>query len=410
MKKGWILLACVVMLTASGCSAGSWNIFAPSSSETPSSSEPFRQYPEEFRDRWCYRRLSARLQSAYSALYTAVRDCSEDETITIADSKTGEERDYIGLQVTLPESLESQEEIQRLYTAFTWDNPQFFYIGNTYSFEGYQMGENNYYNTISLVLTMNQAERTAAAGRLEQTVTEILDQRPAAADAFETELYLHDTLTARCSYDQNTAECPTPAERYPNAFTSYGALVEGRAVCEGYSRAMQLLMHRVGMECTLVSGFSTEGEAHMWNLVMIDSRCYHLDATWNDADDLPRHTFFNLTTEDILLSHTIDKENIGINTCTSEEANYYRRKGLYLDTYDPAEIGKAVAARIRARDAAVDLRFPLKKFPNAQLLFSSHRRLSGYVNPLLKSEGLSLWNYTCQVNDVYGTVTIYRQN
>ncbi len=409
MKKAWILLVCLVVLTASGCSAGSWDIFAPSSSETPSSSAPPRNYTKEFRDRWCYRRLSARLQGAYSALYTAVRDCDSDETITIADSATGEEREYIGLQVSLPEPLRSPEEIQRLYTAFTWDNPQFFYIGNTYGYEGYQTGENHYYNTISLVLTMNRIERTTATERLEQALAEIFAGRPADADAFDSELYLHDALAARCTYDQKTAEYPDPAERYPNAFTAYGALVEGQAVCEGYSRAMQLLLHRAGMECTLVSGYSTEGESHMWNLVMVDARCYHLDVTWNDAEDLPRHTFFNMTTDDILLSHVIDKDNIGVNTCTAEEANFYRRKGLYLDTYDPATIGRVVAEHIRAGETVIDLRFPLEKLPNAQLLFSSHRRLSGYVNPLLRQEKLSLWDYTCQVNEVYGTVTISKE-
>lgn len=71
------------------------------------------------------------------------------------------------------------------------------------------------------------------------------------------------------------------------------------------------------MKATLVGGFDDQNVAHMWNMVTIDGRNYHLDATWDDSEDYPRHTFFNLTTEEILRTHRLDGENIGVDTCTA---------------------------------------------------------------------------------------------
>ena len=54
----------------------------------------------------------------------------------------------------------------------------------------------------------------------------------------DRELYLFDSLASRCSYD---TEAASNGENW-KAYTQYGALVDGKAVCEGYARAMQSLL------------------------------------------------------------------------------------------------------------------------------------------------------------------------
>lgn len=97
---------------------------------------------------------------------------------------------------------------------------------------------------------------------------------------------------------------PPPAtirrSSFPTLFPLTARWWKGRRYARGYSRAMQLLLHEAGMKATLVGGFDDQNVAHMWNMVTIDGRNYHLDATWDDSEDYPRHTFFNLTTEEIL--------------------------------------------------------------------------------------------------------------
>ncbi len=71
--------------------------------------------------------------------------------------------------------------------------------------------------------------------------------------------------------------------------TSYGALVNGRAVCEGYSRLYKAILDELGVECELVSGYYLNGESfepHMWNYVRNDEdgNWYAVDVTMNDSN------------------------------------------------------------------------------------------------------------------------------
>ncbi|MBE5039636.1 transglutaminase domain-containing protein [Ructibacterium gallinarum] len=60
-----------------------------------------------------------------------------------------------------------------------------------------------------------------------------------------------------------------------------GALIDGSAVCEGYSEAFQLLCYLGGIECRLISG-TAGGQEHAWNKVNIDGTWYNVDVTWDD--------------------------------------------------------------------------------------------------------------------------------
>ncbi len=72
--------------------------------------------------------------------------------------------------------------------------------------------------------------------------------------------------------------------------TAYGALVNGKAVCEGYSRLYKAVLNKLGVECELVSGYYIDGEAfepHMWNYVQDEEgRWYAVDVTINDGHRL----------------------------------------------------------------------------------------------------------------------------
>lgn len=394
----WLLVAS--MLLCCGCS-WEWRTDDPTTL-----SKPAADYRAEYVAGWCYRALPPRMQQMYAAIYTAVREYQTDVWVSIRGGADQPENTYIGLKVKLPVPMTDSTEARRLFNAFTADNPQFFFLGNTYSYEGYRLDGVDYYDVFCLTLTMNAQERQEASAALERQISEMLRRIPTGSSPYETELLLHDLLAERLTYDSETAADPFPATCRPEAFTAYGALVEGLAVCEGYARAMQLLLHRAGIRCTLVNGTALDGEAHMWNLVEIDGRSYHLDLTWDDADDWVGHTYFNLTTEEILLSHVVDKDNSGVDTCAATEANYYVKEKRLLDTFDRSVIAEAVARQMKTGADRVELRFTADTFANAQLFFSNSRRVAQYVEPFL--DGQTMWNYTCQANETYGTLTLYR--
>lgn len=72
--------------------------------------------------------------------------------------------------------------------------------------------------------------------------------------------------------------------------TAYGALVNGKAVCEGYARLYKAVLNELGVNCELVSGYFIDGEAfepHMWNYVQDEEgRWYAVDVTMNDGHRL----------------------------------------------------------------------------------------------------------------------------
>ena len=118
----------------------------------------------------------------------------------------------------------------------------------------------------------------------------------AKGDDFARELYLHDTICARVTYDLSAS----------NAHNAYGALVEGRAGCEGYAQAMTLLCRMAGMPCTMVTGMGWDGtymRPHAWNMVQIQGHWGHVDATYNDQQET-LHWYFNLSDGQLSADHT----------------------------------------------------------------------------------------------------------
>lgn len=394
--------ACIAWLLAVLCLFGGCAPRQPARTESPLPPAP-TDYRAEYVNNWGYRVLPLHMQKMYGALYNAVRTCHTDTWLTIRNTDGSEDR-YLGLQVELPVAMKSADEAARLFTALTTDNPQFFFLSNTYSYEGYESDGVMQYNVFYLTLSMSADERTAMAAQMEQAAARLEEGCPEDADAYTRELFLHDALIAHTTYDTETAAQGGTA--YGTAFTAYGALVEQKAVCEGYARAMQYLLHRAGIPCTLVSGTVNQNEPHMWNAVEIDGRGYHLDVTWDGAEGQISHTFFNVTTEQIEQSHRPDEDNVGVDTYTATAANYYQKEERFLDVYDRSLLAEAAAKQILSDADRVELQFSAKTFANAQLFFSNPQRVRQFAQPFLGER--TVWDYRCVVNETYHTLTLYK--
>ncbi|MBQ8752030.1 MAG: hypothetical protein IJZ13_02885 [Clostridia bacterium] len=349
--------------------------------------------------------LSAEQQENYDALFTAVTERLDVDTVVQEGETSGPE--HLGLRVELPRELSDGAEVAALYNAFLADNPQLFYIGSTYTYEGYKVGDRAHYNVLYLTLTMNAAERKEAAKRLDETADTVLAGLAEKTD-LEKELAIHDRLIARCVYDDKAAASEMPDAEYPFAFTAYGALVEGKAVCEGYARAFQLLCRRAGLPCVTVNGVDlSNNTAHMWNLVTVDGAPYHVDVTWDDQLDAALHVYFNQTTEEISRTHRLDADSAG-KDCTATAAGYYRATGRYQERYDREEIAKAVAAEVQVGATVVELRFPPERLASIGLFVQNRTWFSETVDACLP-EGVVLWDYDFHLYSPYGVRVLCRK-
>lgn len=77
-------------------------------------------------------------------------------------------------------------------------------------------------------------------------------------------------LCDNCRYDDGAANDST-------SHLAYGALVEGLAVCDGYTGAYNLLLKLEGIECRALFNAS-----HIWTVATLDGAAYHIDVTWGD--------------------------------------------------------------------------------------------------------------------------------
>jgi len=119
---------------------------------------------------------------------------------------------------------------------------------------------------------------------VEAVVARILPQMNQGSD-YDKVKKVHDYLCNHITYTLNDR---------PEIYTAYGALVEGKAVCEGYAIAFQRLMEAMGIPCYIASGV-VQGEDHAWNLVQLNGQWYHLDATWDDQVNRIIYKYFLLS-------------------------------------------------------------------------------------------------------------------
>ncbi|WP_026658430.1 InlB B-repeat-containing protein [Butyrivibrio sp. AC2005] len=120
-------------------------------------------------------------------------------------------------------------------------------------------------------------------------------------DAFNKELIIHDAIMEKMEYNYDALN-----HRYPNhvCHTSYGAFVELLPVCDGYAKALKMLLNKAGIECHIVAGLGNGG-GHAWNIVKLGNDYYEVDVTWDDNSArngriygyMIGHDYFNRTTD-----------------------------------------------------------------------------------------------------------------
>ena len=246
--------------------------------------------PEDSVDYYGYEALktlpnSEALLYAYRQLVAGVENCDARITLT----KAGQ---YL-----------TRDEAETVFDAYKRDYAQHFWLGDTYRVST---------TYIEPSYLMTKEELPGAKRAFEAAVTEMLGDVDEIEGDFRKELYLHDRLIKSVIYDLT--------EEYMHS--AYGALVLGRAVCDGYTEAFQYLLRRAGIEAFSVYG-QGGAENHAWNVVLIDGKYYHVDATWNDQEIYGFHSYFNLATSMIELDHDIWDTEYELPVCDSLEKNYF---------------------------------------------------------------------------------------
>ncbi len=173
----------------------------------------------------------------------------------------------------------AQQDALLALTALNEDNPLFFWLSSI----GLRRASS--YIIISFTLnTTHYADFNDVATKQTAIIEAANKIKVNGISRHEKVKSIHDYLAKNIVYDNTIAE--------PNIFDSYGALVNGVCVCEGYAEAFKLLCDREGIPCLTVMG-TGDGGAHKWNMVqMEDGEWYLLDSTWDDQSSNIYYSYF----------------------------------------------------------------------------------------------------------------------
>ncbi len=260
----------------------------------------------------------------------------------------------------------TNEEFNNVFFAVKNDNPQILCFAdscNMISFLSSSFLELNYKYSRDECSQMEK-ELDAAADSIASQATEYEDE-------FERELFIHDYIIKNCVYEESE-----------NDSSAYGALIDGKAVCSGYSRAAMLVLCKAGIVSTVATGTGiseTLGNiSHMWNIVWIDGKPYHLDVTWDDpkmsSSNNLSHLYFNRKTEDISIDHKDINIDFG---CDSDDDMYFFRENLYFDEYSDKVLNAVIKKFTENIDSGVHY---------IEFSFSNSQAYSQAVSKLLNSQ------------------------
>jgi hypothetical protein len=192
--------------------------------------------------------FSAAEQAIYEKVSAAVINCQKSITLT---GVSADRQDILG---RIGDTL-------LFYDPYTWNLDTLDYTSQGQSV------------TLHFTYLVEYEQFTEMQAELDAVVDEIL------ADIEDLSVlkklyYIHDYILRNCEYDLDSIYSGSP----------YGALVDGKAKCDGYSLALQMIADKAGIPCVTVISLPQDGQfGHAWNKVKVSTSWYNIDLSSDDT-------------------------------------------------------------------------------------------------------------------------------
>ena len=160
---------------------------------------------------------------------------------------------------------------------------------------------------------------------------------------------IHNYICDHVDYDYDGLSDSSNTVKY----TAYGALCNGKAVCNGYAVLFYRMCKEAGLSVRIISG-TANGGLHAWNIVKVGDVYYAVDSTWDGQDAQTLNQYLLKSEKDFSADHTRSAEY------TTEEFNdtypmalnsYYKKNfndPLYRDNpqYDNVALDGTTVATV----------------------------------------------------------------
>lgn len=294
------------------------------------------EFEEAWADTYAYDKLSQTEQLWYSDMNRILGNMLKKQELS---------------QQGLKEGL-SEKDIDKIFQCVLNDHPEYFYVEG-YTYTCYTRLDKVVKVEFSGTYSMEMEEAIARREQIKETAEGITMEVPVSASDYEKIKYVYEYLIRSTEYNLEA----------PDNQNIYSVFVNRSSVCQGYAKATQYLLNRLGVKCTLVTGTVDTGEGHAWNLVKADGEYYYVDTTWGDASYLIEedrqqdgqyypeinYDYLCITTEQLLRTHTLGNL-VSMPLCESTEDNYFVKEGVYFTEVDEERLAvcfQAVADRTR---------------------------------------------------------------
>lgn len=281
----------------------------------------------------------------YSAYYNSLsyREQLLYDSITIAAENLKEESEVIGTSYTM-------NDLMHIISCIRADRADLFYV----CFDDLVLYNASHKTKIGMVYIDSKKDIKAMRAEYSKALEEALKHIDPSMTEFEKEVALTDYITDNCIYTSLSDDMFES--------TSYGALVKGQAMCDGYAYAVKELLTAAHIDTMVVFG-SANGTEHVWNMVNIDSNYFHLDVTWNDNDSnknkgLYFHGYFNMSDEEIRKDHSFDNSE-GILPKAGLSNNYYKQISCHVTKEEELEntIYHALKKAVKSKKGYIELEY-----------------------------------------------------
>lgn len=334
IKRIASLIMCVVMVVSlCSCSVVQALVSTVSTTTTTQATAPLEtKKPSNSEHSLVYKSLTEKQKDVYNQLSKQVGD-----------------RDKVRYRIKNC----NEKDLLAGYKAYQLDNPQYMWLASGYAYSTFD--KKNYKVTPNL-FGKGIADYWSMYDEVEMAVKDVVDAASELPTDYEKALYVHDYLAEHTKYDfdaldQLNKDGFETKDFYP-ASTAYGVFHNNIAVCSGFSSAFQIIMTKLNIECGTVSGAKDDGSSHGWNYVNLDGDYYYIDVTWdlpssdnsNNDGGLVSHTYFCITTDELLYDHAIADEEV-VPDCIATRLNYFVYNDLYLESYDFFKASKIIKSQ-----------------------------------------------------------------
>jgi len=258
--------------------------------------------------------------------------------------------------------IDDAGEVHDIYQLVLFDHPEFFWVTGAGSATVSRWSDGRSYTIFEPEYGHTGAQKEAMQIEIDEAIDTFLASIAPGLTEYELVREVYEYIIKTTTYNLDSSDNQNILSVFVNR----------ESVCAGFSKAAQLLLSRLGIFATYVTGVayvpgvSSTPVPHAWNLVRVYGEYYFLDVTWGSPifqegsglayriDVL--YDYLLVNEEKLFRTHTL-ADGISLPPVTSLQHNFFVMNNMFYETHDLGQILEAMNTSIQNREDWVAFQF-----------------------------------------------------